>query len=136
MIDGMAHVCIGATDLEATERFYCEGLGCEKVFDFIREGEVVGFYLRIADANFVEVFLQEEIDAEAPAPISHLCLEVSDIDGVAERLASKGYEVTEKKLGADRSWQVWTSDPCGVRIEFHQYTGDSSQVTGADCRLD
>jgi hypothetical protein len=47
-----------------------------------------------------------------------------------------GYDVTDKTMGADRSWQAWTKDPGGVRIEFHQYTARSCQKTGADCVLD
>jgi hypothetical protein len=47
-----------------------------------------------------------------------------------------GYETTEKKLGSDQSWQIWTTDPNGVRIEFHQYTADSSQRTHNNCILD
>lgn len=56
--------------------------------------------------------------------------------GVRRCLGAGGYAVTEKKLGADQSWQAWTTDPSGVRIEFHQYTAHSSQVTGKDCVLD
>ncbi|OGV68596.1 MAG: hypothetical protein A3K19_11515 [Lentisphaerae bacterium RIFOXYB12_FULL_65_16] len=41
--------------------------------------------------------------------------------------------VTDKKLGADQSWQFWVTDPGGVRIEFHQHTENSSQRTGKDC---
>jgi hypothetical protein len=44
--------------------------------------------------------------------------------------------VTDKILGADHSWQIWTADPAGVKIEFHQYTNASCQTTGADCVLD
>ncbi len=66
---------------------------------------------------------------------AHFCLETDDIDEVARRLADNGYPVTEKKLGADQSWQVWTKDPSGVRIEFHQYTPKSSQRTHQDCIL-
>lgn len=136
MITGLAHVCIGSTDLAATERFYVEGLDGEKVFEFKKDGQVVGFYIRIAGQNYIEVFQQDEIDEQAPSPISHLCLEVDDIDSVRQCLDAHGYEVTEKKLGADNSWQVWTTDPCGVRVEFHEYTSDSSQFTGTDCTLD
>jgi len=67
--------------------------------------------------------------------IKHFCLEVDDIDDVAQKLTAAGYTVTEKTLGADQSWQAWTTDPSGVRIEFHEYTKDSSQLTGENCVL-
>ena len=136
MITGLAHVCLSAEDLAAVERFYCTGLGFEKAFDFIRNDQVVGFYLTLSQGGYVEVFQQDQIDVEAKSPILHFCLEVDDIEQVALRLTENGYEATQKKLGADQSWQMWTTDPSGVKIEFHQYTDHSSQVTHEDCRLE
>ena len=46
MIKRLAHVCIGAADLERTEQFYVDLLGMEIVFEFLRGGERIGFYLR------------------------------------------------------------------------------------------
>ena len=136
MIKGIAHICIGALDLAATERFYCAGLGMTKGFNFLRKGQVIGFYLKAADGVYVEVFKNSKIVPQPDQPISHLCLEVSDIDETVARLKANGYDVTAKLLGADRSWQAWVTDPAGVRIEFHQYTAKSSQLTGADCILE
>ena len=103
MTKQIAHVCISSLDLEATQRFYCEGLGFRKVFDFKREGDLVGFYLGVTDDTFVEVFRQNEVDTQAKSPVRHFCLEVESIDNVKSHLTDKGYEVTEKKLGADES---------------------------------
>lgn len=136
MVKGIAHICISSVDLAATERFYCSGLGMPKVFDFIRKGEVIGFYLRAGGNAFVEVFQRGSVSPDAGAPISHLCLEVTDIDEVVKRLKTHGYETTAKVMGADWSWQAWVTDPAGVRIEFHQYTPDSCQLTGAPCHLE
>ena len=136
MIKGIAHVCIASTDLAATERFYCSGLGFKKGFDFLRAGNVIGFYIEVAPASYIEVFRQTAIDTQAQSPISHICFETQDIDKVARHLKSKGYKVTDKTLGADQSWQAWTTDPAGVKIEFHQYTAKSTQVTGGNCVLD
>lgn len=135
MIKGLAHVCIAARDLADTERFYCQGLGFEKVFNFVKGGRAIGFYLRVADRAFVEVFQKDEVRTDGEAPIQHMCLEVSDVDEMRDRLIGRGYEVTEKRRGNDRSWQAWVTDPSGVRIEFHEYTPESSQVTGQDCVL-
>ncbi len=136
MIKGLAHVCIAAKDLERTERFYCSALGFRKAFDFIRGGKVIGFYLAAGRETFIEVFRQDDVQARAQAPIGHVCLEVDDIDQVIGRLKSLGCEASAKQLGGDRSWQSWTTDPSGVRIEFHQYTPQSCQLTGQDCVLD
>ena len=135
MINQIAHVCISSLDLDATERFYCKGLGFRKVFDFVRDGNVVGFYLGVTENTYIEVFRQDEVDTKAKSPVRHFCLEVDSIDVVNDHLTESGYEVTEKKLGADESWQAWVTDPAGVRIEFHEYTEKSTQITGVDCVL-
>ena len=136
MIKGFAHVCISATDLGATERFYCSGLGFTKVFRFVRAGEEIGFYLKVAEGSYIEVFRRGEASLPAATPILHICFEVQNIVALGRHLKSQGYDVTEQKLGGDKSWQMWATDPGGVRIEFHQYTDKSSQVTGEDCILD
>jgi catechol 2,3-dioxygenase-like lactoylglutathione lyase family enzyme len=89
-----------------TERFYCSGLGFRKVFDFIRGGAVIGFYLEVSPKSYIEVFRQDQIDTQAKSPIRHICLEVDQIDDVSGRLKSQGYDVTDKKLGSDQGWQV------------------------------
>jgi len=133
MIKKLAHVCIMARDLAETERFYCDLLGFERVFDFIREGNVAGYYLKVSGRTYVEVFQSGESTKPEGFPIRHICFEVDDIEATLKRLRDGGYEVTEKKLGADHSWQAWVTDPSGVRIEFHEYTDESSQVTGRNC---
>lgn len=135
MIKSIAHLCLAARDLAVTERFYCGGLGLKKAFEFIRENRVIGFYLEVAPGSYIEVFHQDVLDPHAKGPIQHFCLEVDDIDQVARRLAEHGYETTAKTLGADHSWQMWTQDPAGVRIEFHQYTRQSCQITRENCLL-
>ena len=134
MIQGIAHVCIRVADLDRTARFYCEGLGLAKAFDFIRNGEVVGFYLKVGNGNYLEFFRRDET-GNGPNPIDHLCLETDSIDSVNARLAAAGYATGEKKMGADRAWQAWITDPDGVRIELHEYTADCCQKTGSPCIL-
>lgn len=136
MIKGLAHVCLSATDLAAVEHFYCRGLGLKKAFDFIHNDRVVGFYLEVSQGSYLEIFQRDEIDTKAKSPIQHFCLEVEDIEQVGLRLIENGYEATQKILGADQSWQMWTTDPSGVRIEFHQYTEESTQITHENCILE
>ncbi len=132
----LAHVCIGATDLAATERFYVDLLGMEKAFDFYRAGECIGFYIKAGERTFIEVFAQGELpDLERPI-IKHFCLQVDDIDAAIATLAERGIPVSPKKFGGDNNWQAWISDPSGVRIELMQYSGDSTQFTGEPVVLD
>lgn len=134
MIKQLAHACVMSSDLAATEAFYCGKLGLKKTFDFIKEGELYGFYLELGNGTFLEVFAEPA--KERPSRIRHLCFEVEDIDRVVEELDAKQVAHTEKKLGGDNTWQTWIKDPDGIDIEFHQYTDESSQITGTDCLVD
>ncbi len=124
----LAHVCLKTTDIGATERFYCDLLGFTPQFDFTRDGERKGFYLRIADRVFLEVF-----EADAPKPsatdhqLSHFSLETNDIEAVRARLESAGFCPGSVRKGADGSFQFWVKDPNGIAVEFQQYTENSAQ---------
>jgi glyoxylase I family protein len=130
MIKQLAHACINTRDLKGTERFYCEVLGCERGFEFLRENRLFGFYLKLGGNTFIEVF---EGNPGEPGNINHLALEVDDIDEAIRRIKAHGHKIGEKKLGCDKTWQVWLEDPNGVKIELQQYTPESLQFTGGTC---
>ena len=136
MFTRLAHVCIGATDLGATERFYVKQLGMEKAFDFIRAGKRIGFYVKAGETTFIEVFAQSELPNVERPIIKHFCLEVADMDATIAELTRRGLAVEPKKMGADNNWQAWLSDPSGVRIELMQYSATSTQFTGKPVMLD
>ena len=130
MIKQLAHICIHTKSLEKTKHFYSEILGMALGFDFQRQDELFGFYLKCGANTFVEVF---KGDPGEVGNINHLALEVHSIDDVIAKLKENDIEVTDKKLGADHSYQAWATDPNGVRIEFHEYTEQSMQVVGGTC---
>ena len=133
MIKALAHICISTTSLDETEKFYCSCLGLSKKFNFIRDNKVFGYYLQINESNFIEVFLDDADSSEKESQVKHFCLEVDDIDKAIEKIRNCGIDVTDKEIGLDNSWQVWITDPNGVKIELHQYTEKSSQIVGSDC---
>lgn len=133
MIKQLAHICIHTADLEATARFYQEGLGLERGFEFAKDGNLFGFYIKLGSDTFIEVF---KGDPGVVGNINHIAIQTDDIDAVMGRLRDHGYEVGDKSLGADHSWQAWTADPNGVRIEFHEYTPESMQLVGGTCVVD
>lgn len=133
MMKQLAHVCIYSADLEETARFYFEALDLEKGFEFIKDGELFGYYIKLGSNTFIEVF---KGDPGEIGNINHMAIQVDDIDGVIARVKEHGYEIGEKSLGADHSWQAWVNDPDGIRIEFHQYTEKSLQLAGGTCVVD
>jgi lactoylglutathione lyase/glyoxylase I family protein len=136
MIKQIAHICIFAQDLAATEKFYCEILGLERGFDFLKNGELYGFYIKLGENTYLEFFNEVGKEGTERPLIHHLCLEVEDLDSAVESLKAKGVEVTNIKKGGDNSYQAWITDPSGVRIELMQYTPESSQFTGNPCIVD
>ncbi len=136
MIKRLAHVCIGATDLDAAEVFYVDKLGMEKSFEFIRAGKRFGFYVKVGATTFIEIFADNGATNDERPKIKHFCLEVEDLDAVITRLSDRGIDVSAKKLGADNAWQAWITDPSGVRIELMQYNENSAQFTGRPVILD
>ncbi len=136
LIKRIAHICIGANDLKETDHFYCTVLGLERGFDFIKNDELYGFYVKAGHDTFIEIFTQEAAANYERPIIRHICLEVEDIDAFIARMQEHGIETTEKKFGGDNSWQTWITDPSGVSIELMQYTDESSQHTGNPCQVD
>ena len=136
MIKQLAHINIGSQDLSASENFYCNVLGMEKTFEFIKDGELYGFYAGAGNTTVVEVFIEENEIGDMPTIIRHLCLEVEDLDATIAEIRKNDWEITDKKFGCDNSWQAWITDPSGVEIELMQYTEESSQFTGKPCDVD
>ena len=137
-IKALAHVCLRTKDLNALLRFYRDMLGMKPLFNFTKNGKIAGVYLKIADGMYLEAF--EVPDApdrhDQASPLSHFCLQTDDIRALYQKLIDNGYKpATEIRLGADQSWQFWIQDPAGIRIEFHEYTPESSQLTGRDVAI-
>jgi catechol 2,3-dioxygenase-like lactoylglutathione lyase family enzyme len=128
MIRSLAHVCFTVSDLERSTAFYRDKLGLKPAFDFLNDrGRRFGQYFCIGGRTFLELF-QGGLNPPAEGQsYRHFCLEVDDLRATAEELRRRGVEVGEPKLGSDRSWQAWLSDPDGNRIELHQYTPESKQ---------
>jgi catechol 2,3-dioxygenase-like lactoylglutathione lyase family enzyme len=129
-ITQLAHICIHSSDLELTRRFYTQALGLEIAFAFEKDGEPFGFYIKVGNATFIEVF---EGDPGPVGNINHVAIQVTDLDALLAQIRAAGFEAGEKSLGADHSWQAWVTDPNGIRIEFHEYTPESLQLVGGKC---
>ena len=129
MITGLAHACFTVSDLERSLEFYRDALGLKPAFDFINdEGRRFGIYLHLGGRNFVELFEGQLGERAEGQSYRHICLEVDDIESTVQTLRNRGIEASDPKLGGDRSWQAWITDPDGNRIELHHYTADSKQA--------
>ena len=138
LIKQLAHVCIFAHDLDKTEAFYRDVLGLPVTFYFERDGKRIGFYLDLGGRTFIEVFVKGESSFSESNQINHICLETESLDDLLAHVRSKGVEITDKKRGADGTWQSWAADPNGVKLEIFEYSSDSMQFgpAGAVCAVD
>ncbi|SEQ46893.1 lactoylglutathione lyase/glyoxylase I family protein [Devosia sp. YR412] len=137
LIKQVAHACIFAHDLDATEAFYRDVLGISTAFTFKRGEERIGYYLDLGARTFIEVFRKAESRFAETDQINHICLETEDIDALVAHLQAKGVSITDKKLGVDGTWQAWLADPNGVKMEIFQYTEESLQFKppGSVCQV-
>ena len=93
-------------------------------------------YFEFGEGQFVELF--DGGGATIPAVptwnhfnYNHVALLVDDIFAAERDLRAKGVPIDEApKLGPDQTWQMWSHDPEGNRIEFMQYTDKSWQLVG------
>ncbi|WDQ98473.1 VOC family protein [Devosia sp. J2-20] len=126
-IKQVAHACIFAHDLAATEAFYRDVLGIPTAFTFMRAEERIGYYLDLGARTFIEVFSKANSSFDETNQINHICLETEDMDGLLAHVRSQGVTITDKKRGVDGTWQAWMADPNGVKLEIFEYTADSLQ---------
>jgi catechol 2,3-dioxygenase-like lactoylglutathione lyase family enzyme len=135
MFKRLAHVCLSTADLDRSVAYY-EKLGFSHVFRFTRKGRQFGAYLKLSDGNYVEIFEDRDPGPVVNTGIIHFCLETDDIDALTAELTRRGVSFTPKKLGVDRSWQIWLEDPDGNRFEVQQYTPQSTQFSGGTVEAD
>lgn len=133
IVKQLAHVCIFARDVEETAKFYEDVLGLEIKFRFTRKGDYFGFYLDTGGRTNIEVFRKSEASFAETNQINHMCLEVANMDEAVAHIRSKGVTISDKKFGVDFTWQSWTKDPNGVKIELFEYTDKSLQFVGGTC---
>jgi lactoylglutathione lyase len=129
MIKRIAHTAFTVADMEKAMGFYCGVLGFSKAFSLADDkGNPWIEYIKISDGQFIELFYGNP-SANGSQSYSHLCLEVDDINEVAEAIKAKGAVLdVEPNQGKDLNWQCWVRDPDGNRIEFMQMNPESPQA--------
>lgn len=132
-ITGIGHVALKVHDLDRSLAFYRDKLGFAEMMRLDKpEGGVWLVYLRITDTQFIEIFPGAETE-RSPGwngnAITHVCLEVDDLDAVVDQVVAAGIPLLiDKKTASDGNRQAWIEDPDGNRIEFMQISPDSMQM--------
>jgi len=147
----VSHIGICVSDLDASLRFYCGGLGFEEADshevgeEFAALMEVDGVHLRSRMIRRDGVTL-ELLDYVAPGTtgpsdrrpmnqlgLTHLSLRVDDVEAVAAAIESYGGTVvrptrTTFAFGEVSLDFLYCTDPDGVRIELMDLGGSSTTV--------
>ena len=124
---GLHHVAVETLDLEASVRFYRDLLGMTVVGRFGRSRAIV--LLDAGNGAGVELFAPWP-DADiprAPAPLSHLALQVADAYAAVETVRAAGFAVVEepvrKRLDSIDAVIAFIEGPSGETIELIEVKG-------------
>ena len=134
MNQSIAHVAFNVSDMEKSLDFYCRVLKFEKAFEMAHyeTGEPWIVYLAVGNGQFIELFYGATEESEVTNErigYSHICIQVEDINNVAQQVTSAGVELDRPvKFGVDNNWQCWVRDPDRNRIEFMQISSESPQA--------
>ena len=139
MIKGFHHAAISTPDLQRCIEFYTQVIGGEVAWTFgwpagtPEADEVTGLQNSAADAamlkigeNFLEVFQfssPSSPEREGLRPvnhygITHICLEVEDINAEYERLTGLGVEFRQEPMEAGHVKIATFDDTCGNYIQL------------------
>lgn len=144
MIKGFHHAAISTPDLERCIEFYTRVIGGEVAWEFGWEqgspeaDAVTGLHnsasraamLKIGN-SYLEVFefssptpaLQSGIRPVNNHGITHVCLEVIDIQVEYERLRKAGMAFHSEPIAQEGSSMVYGRDPDGNVVELIEFTG-------------
>ena len=159
-IKEIGHLAFTCADLDKSVEFYRDKLGFKNKFcisygdylDFLKkqgnaDEKYIAYletvkdktwiaYFEMGNGQFVELF--DRGNASIPCVptgehlnYSHVALLVEDIHEAHRELLENGVPIdTPPKFGLEGTWQMWSHDPDGNKIEFMQYTESSWQLIG------
>jgi catechol 2,3-dioxygenase-like lactoylglutathione lyase family enzyme len=137
----LTHVGLCVADAERAQRFHEEGLGFRPARELRVKGEPAATLLRLRGVELRAIYLEHggsvlellhyaapgHLAGEAARPmnrlgLTHLSLEVEELDGLLPRLARLGGRVLEEtRIGAGAGTRaIFVTDPDGTLIELVQ----------------
>lgn len=149
----LSHIGICVSDLDASIRFYSEGLGFREIHRLKVEGELSGKLLGLDPLQLEAIYLERDgtrIELlhylrpgceGSPEPVAmntrgltHISLRTDDLDADLEALCHLGARTLEQTLIDNPkldSRAIFVTDPDGTRIELVETPGDPHQLPGA-----
>lgn len=117
---------LGVTDIEASLRFYVDGLGFAITNQWAPEGRIRWCWLQLGDAAvMLQEFWRNGHPAGAPAgPLGEgvsICLMCTDALAIYRDLSSRGVPASRPIVG-NGLWVTSVRDPDGYRFDFESPT--------------
>jgi catechol 2,3-dioxygenase-like lactoylglutathione lyase family enzyme len=118
------HVGLKVTDMDASLRFYCDGLGLKLLR---RKDKGPGIASAVLAVGTQEMnlfsnpgFASSPATDDDPPGLDHFCLEVecATIDELLAALARAGIAVAKKPVQRSDGVSLFVSDPDGCRVEL------------------
>ena len=114
------------TDIEASLRFYVDGLGCAVTNQWVPEGRVRWCWLRLGDAALMlQEYWRDGRSAGAPdGPLGQgvsICFMCADATAIYRELIARGIAAQRPFVG-NGLWVTSVSDPDGYRLDFESPT--------------
>ena len=114
------------TDIEASLRFYVDGVGCVVTNQWAPEGRVRWCWLRLGDAALMlQEYWRDGRPAGAPdGPLGQgvsICFMCADATAIYRELTSRGIGAQRPFVG-NGLWVTSVSDPDGYRLYFESPT--------------
>lgn len=121
----------GVSNMEASLRFYVDGLGFEMKKSWIPdpaennpEGKIRWCWLQLGEAALMlQEFLPERRPKEALGTGVSVCFTCEDALALYREFKSRGIQTRKRPFVGNRLWVVPLTDPDGYRIEFESPTG-------------
>ena len=117
MLLSLGHVTVRSADFDRTERFYCDLLG-------MRIGPrptiaVPGRWFYIGDLAVLHVLPRTaEATTGAGGSFDHFAIAADNLPAFHRRFESAGQHFESRRLADTDTWQVFLTDPDGVRVEL------------------
>ncbi len=118
----------GVTSMEASLRFYVEGLGFNIKNSWIPQGNnpdgrIRWCWLQIGDAALMlQEFLPEHIPNQTLGTGVSVCFQCEDALALYREFKSRGIQTRNRPFVGNNLWVVPLTDPDGYRIDFQSPT--------------
>lgn len=120
----------GVTNMEASLRFYIDGLGFKMKHSWISDraedkpdGRVRWCWLQLEDAAIMlQEFLPEHLPKQTLGTGASVCFMCEDALALYRKFKSHGIQTRKRPFVGNRLWVVPLTDPDGYRLDFESPT--------------